>query len=248
VVASRVGAEGQVHLLTSNNIDDVFHYAPLHYLLFIARSRALLSKDELLRRGFTQLHFRSTSRRVDTLRGFSNYVHLTLTEVPKILKAKLAAGFPHFELRVPAAHIDERSFHLCCFNIAKSRFIRTGKKPPVESPSNGRYHRGKELPTAGSAAECAALLQANLGVRMIEVLLLSCLPLPDNTKLVFFHDSDQKTAEHLLRSLNVPWLMSRGATCYQPSHQYVNSVHEFLERAENEPEWRGNGLDFDLLR
>src|SRR5207237_6387189 len=111
-------------LLTSHGVTNVFHYAPLHYILFIARSKALFSKNELRRLGYDASHFRRTSRRPDEQRGFSDYVHLTLNHFPPILKAKLAGGFPHFEIRVPAEHVEKATVHLCRYNIAKCRFLR----------------------------------------------------------------------------------------------------------------------------
>lgn len=35
-----------MNALAAHGIESVFHYAPLHYLLFIARSKALLAKTE----------------------------------------------------------------------------------------------------------------------------------------------------------------------------------------------------------
>jgi len=71
----------------------LYHYAPLHYLPFIARSAALLSKLGLRREGFPEKHFRSTSYRQDMARGFERFVHLTIDPHPPILQAKLKRGF-----------------------------------------------------------------------------------------------------------------------------------------------------------
>ena len=106
-------------LLTSHGVTDVFHYAPLHYILFIALAKALFSKNELRRLGYDLSHFRRTSRHPDEQRGFSDCVHLTLKHFPPILKAKLAGGFPHFEIRVPAEYVEKGTVHLCRYNIAK---------------------------------------------------------------------------------------------------------------------------------
>lgn len=227
----------------------MFHYAPLHYLLFIARSKALLSKVELRRLGYDPFHFRRTSRRPDEARGFSNYVHLTLSQFPPILEAKLGAGFPHFEIRIPAKDLEQTDFHLCRFNIARSRYLRRhGKIGPSENRMNGRYHGNKQLPTAETTEECRALLAENFGRRMIEVLVPRRLPLPDDTALIFFNPKDAKIADAALRSAQLDWnLQLANGASYTRNAQHVASVQRFLRTAQVDPSWRGDGLDFDHL-
>lgn len=233
-------------LLTPRGITDVFHYAPLHYVLFIGRCQTLLSKNELRRLGYNLSHFRRTSRRQDEERGFSDYVHLTLDQRPPILKAKLAAGFPHFEIRVPARLIEQRTMHLCRFNIAKCRVLRRGDKPgPIEIPSNGRYHGRKQLPTAETPEECNHLLAHNCGVNMIEVLIPSKLELNQETQLIFFSSADRELAERMLGPLNVDWKFDVAKTSYFPRADYVEKVCQFLSQAVADPHWRGDGMDFD---
>lgn len=224
-----------------------FHYAPLHYLLFIARSKALFSKIELRRLGYDPFHFRRTSRRQDYARGFSNYVHLTLSQFPPILEAKLRAGFPHFEVRIPAQQLEQSDFHLCRFNIAKSRYLRRqGKTGPPENRVNGRYYGGKQLPTAETAAECEALLAENLNHRMIEVLVPVTLPLPGETTLIFFDTEDLNIAKSLLRGMRLEWKLDLAAkTAYPRDAQHVENVQRFLRIARADASWRGDGLDFD---
>src|ERR1051326_4364375 len=113
-------------VLGDNRISVVYHYTPLHYLPFIAMKRALLSKPSLRLLGFADTHFRSTSRRADEERGFGEYIHFALESRPPILLAKLAAGFPHLELAVPADVVEAQGFHLCRYNIAKTRVLRRG--------------------------------------------------------------------------------------------------------------------------
>ncbi len=236
-------------LLTAGVVTSVFHYAPLHYLLFIARSKALFSKVELRRLGYDPSHFRRTSRRPDEARGFSNYVHLTLSQFPPILEAKLSAGFPHFEIRIPAKDLEQRDFHLCRFNIARSRYLRRqGKVGPPENRVNGRYYGDKQLPTAETTEECRALLAENLGRRMIEVLVPIRLPLPDDTTLIFFNPEDLKVANDALRSVRLDWnLQLANGASYTRDAQHVANVQRFLRTAEADASWRGDGLDFDDL-
>lgn len=229
-------------------VTEVFHYAPLHYLLFIARSEALLSKTGLLRMGYSPTHFRRTSQRQDQQRGFADYVHLTLRESPPILRAKLDRGFPHFEFRIPVQHLERQTIHLCRYNIARSRYLRRpGKAGPPEDARNGRYHGGKQLPTAETAPECAALLAANKS-GTIEVLVPHKLGLPEDTRLVFFSPDDLKLARTLLRSIRRGWQCELSATKYSPNPHHSAEARLFLTRAFAEPSWRGDGLDFDTLR
>jgi len=237
-------------LLTAAGVTSVFHYAPLHYLLFIARSKALFSKVELRRLGYDPFHFRRTSRRQDEARGFSNYVHLTLSQFPPILEAKLRAGFPHFEIQVPAKDLEQRDFRLCRFNIARSRYLRRQEKSgPPENPVNGRYYGDKQLPTAETAEECRALLAENLGRRMIEVLIPVTLPLPTNTTLIFFSTDDLNLAEDALRRMRLDeWTLQLAPDAsYIQDAQHVADVQRFLRTAEANANWRGDGLDFDSV-
>jgi hypothetical protein len=48
--------------LSTRGIETVQHYAPLHYLPFIARSNAILNKPSLEAAGFKNTHLRSMSR------------------------------------------------------------------------------------------------------------------------------------------------------------------------------------------
>jgi hypothetical protein len=115
-------------VLSANGIKSVQHYAPLHYLPFIARSRALLSKPSLDAAGFRSTHLRSMSRAQDVARGFGGYAHMTIDRQPRILKAKLGAGFPHFAVNVPVASVDAKTYSLCRFNVAMTRRLKRGRK------------------------------------------------------------------------------------------------------------------------
>jgi hypothetical protein len=239
----------QKGLLTSHGVTDVFHYAPLHYILFIARSEALFSKNELRRFGYDISHFRRTSRCPDEQRGFSDYVHLTLNQFPPILRAKLAGGFPHFEVRVRAEDVEKGTVHLCRYNIAKCRCLRRGTETGfTASKANGQYHGDKQIPTAETIAECNDLLAQNLEIKMIEVLVPTKLDLTVDTRLIFFNPSDRELAGALLQPLRLGWRceLAKNAT-YQPQTRHVANVKRFLDRAAAHPQWRGDGLDFDYV-
>jgi hypothetical protein len=62
-------------VLADHQVDAVHHYAPLHYLIFIARSHSILSKPSLHKAGFTAAHLRSMSHGLDVTRGFGSYSH-----------------------------------------------------------------------------------------------------------------------------------------------------------------------------
>src|ERR1700720_2235867 len=76
-------------LLSNHGVRLVYHCAPLHYLPFIARSRAVLSKPSLQKAGFGPSHLRPMSRDLDVERGFGSYAHLTLDDGPESLKSKV---------------------------------------------------------------------------------------------------------------------------------------------------------------
>lgn len=236
-------------LLTSRGINSAFHYVPLHYLLFIARSGALYSKLELRQRGHSDTHFRRTSRDHDVARGFGHYVHLSLKRTPPILNAKLAAGFPHFEIEIPAATIQEQEFHLCRFNIAKCRYLRRGGATgPAESLRNGRYYGAMQLPIAVTRAERASLLEANFPATMVEVLIPNAFSLPVNASFVFFSQREFEIASGLLEAMPSQWLpRMEPAPRYYANHRYFADVVRFLDRSSRDPLWMGDGLEFDSV-
>lgn len=235
-------------MLTERGVEFVYHYAPLHYLPFIARSRCLLSKPALIRAGFTEQHFRSTSRKQDQDRGFSEYIHLAVGTQPPILKTKLAAGFPHFELEIPARAVEQTEFHLCRFNIAKTRYFKGAKQEPPECPQNGYYYNGKRIPIAKTRADRVALFRANYGTNMIEVLVPHHLDLPDTTVVTVFSHEDEAIARRVLGAVDVPWrLASIGTGGYPRRVDYAHQVRTFIEQALHDHNWIGDALEFDRV-
>ena len=241
--------EDNAGVLTKHGVTSVFHYSPLHYLYFIARDRRLLSKPELTKLGFQEHHFRSTSYKQDIKRGFAEYIHLTINSHPPILKAKLEGGFPHFELELPSTVIEQGEFHLCRFNIAKTRYFRGAKQEPIESPENGRYHNGKLIPIAQSHTERLALFKANFNINMIEVLVPNVLELPDSTIATLYHAEDIDIAQNIFHKLGVNWqlrLVDLGAV-YRRKPKTVQHVHNFITQVLSDSNWKGNGLEFDRV-
>jgi hypothetical protein len=234
-------------LLTMRGINNAFHYAPLHYLVFIARAGALCSKRTLRQRGYDVTHFRRTSREHDEARGFPNYVHLSLKAMPPILRAKLKAGFPHFEIKIPTAEIEKHEFHLSRFNIAKCRYLRRGaKQGPLESLRNGRYYGDMQLPIGATDEERGAILDANYPKTMVEILIPDQLALPPTASFVLFSEAEYELAATLLEpfesSCQFTLLKDPGYVA-KPGH--LHAVTKFLNCAAQNPEWKGDGLDFD---
>lgn len=232
-------------------VEWVYHYAPLHYLPFIARSQALLCKPAITTAGFPDRHIRSMSKKQDIARGFGGYVHLTLDPHPNILRAKLQAGFPHVKLMVPASVIDAIEFSLCRYNVAMTRYLRKDGKPGFpESPTNGYYYEAQQIPVARLPEHKSTMLNAHLGRgTMIEVLVHGSLELTEATTVVCFCAHDFETAQRILGEINCGWecCLEASSSPYVPNAQHVNAVQAFIETALANPAWRGNGLEFDRI-
>lgn len=177
-------------------------------------------------------------------------VHCTTSMHPPILSAKLSRGFPHLRFAfpintVPAEHDISR------FNIARGRYLRSGNSPLPESDRNGRYYDAYELPVARSDAERRALLEAaDVNRVMLEILLHERFPLPDTTEIHCFSDWDNAQVTRVLESIrhNIAVAQHAPVNVY-PEHEIFRfQVAEFIENALADPEWKGNGLDFDRLR
>ena len=239
-------------LLAANGVKCVYHFAPLHYLPFIARSGELLGKPSLKKAGYKGSHLRSMSARHDISRGFGPYAHLTLDNAPRILKAKIGAGFPHIAFAVCAEAVDDAiEFSLCRFNVAMTRYLRrNGRNGFPESETNGRYYTGHQIPIARTEADKNAMLKKYVGTStMIEVLAHGDVPLPENTNVICYSDQDADLAKRVLAKLGSKWAIERGEPpgAYPHRAKYQKSVREFIDTALANPEWRGNGLEFDRV-
>jgi hypothetical protein len=243
---------GEMPKFADHHVDAVHHYAPLHYLIFIARSRSILSKPSLRKVGFGTSHLRSMSHGLDVARGFGNYAHLTIDPQPRILRAKLAAGFPHIAINIPATEMDAASFSLCRFNVAMTRQLRRdGKEGFPESETNGRYYDGHQIPIARTDVDKSTMLQKHLQENtMIEVLVDGDFNLSDETSVTCFSKADAMIAAQVLRAAGCSWKVKVDAPpgSYPRDSAHVAAVTAFIKQAEDDPGWRGNGLEFDRLK
>lgn len=236
--------------LIDAGVEVAHHYTPLHYLPFISRDRALLGKPSLQKKGFAVAHLRSKSRQHDVTRGFGQYAFLTLEREPKIVMAKLRGGFPHIGIAVPAEAIEAATYDLCRYNVAMTRYLRRNGSPGFpESDSNGRYYEDQQIPVARTMEDKLTLLHKHYGQSMIEVLIHGDLPLSDQTRIQTYSVPDQQVAQYVLSALGVSWpvdlLNVPGA--YNRKAEYAQEVDAFIETALNNPDWRGNGLEFDRV-
>lgn len=243
--------EASVGILEDAGIEAVRHYAPLHYLPFIARSRLLMCKPALRAQGFAPSHLRSMSSKHDRKRGFGEYAFLTLDRSARILAAKLDAGFPHCAIEVPASAFETLEFHLCRYNVAMTRYLKRGNRHGFpESDVNGRYYGDKQIPIAKVAKDKAAMLAHHLPLgTMIEVLVPGNLPLTDEVKVLCYSKQDAQIAQRVLGALTVPWEVDviDPPTVYNRDADYASAVENFVSVALRDPDWKGNGLEFDRV-
>lgn len=237
-------------ILLEEGADLVHHYAPLHYLPYIARDRALLTKPSLSAKGFGPAHLRSKSSQHDIARGFGNYGFLTLERHPKILAAKLKGGFPHVDVIVPGEAVEKCEFDLCRFNVAMTRRLkRDGASGWPESATNGRYYDSHEIPVAREDSDKRLMLREHYDKIMIEVLMHDDLVLPDDTRIQVYSSEDREIAEGILNKIGTPWTLEQVQSPgpYPRSIEHAKSVEEFVEKALNDPSWLGNGLEYDKV-
>lgn len=237
-------------LLQEEGVDVVHHYTPLHYLPFIARDRALLTKPSLAAKGFSEAHLRSKSSRHDVARGFGNYGFLTLERHPRILAAKLKGGFPHIDILIPVEAVEPTTFDLCRYNVAMTRQLRRGTNSGFpESDANGRYYDSHEIPVARMESDKRAMLRRHYDNTMIEVLIHDDLSLPADTRIQVYASDDETLASSVLTVLDVPWNLEMVAPpgAYPRSGTYSQAVDEFVQIALDDPTWLGSGLEFDKV-
>lgn len=239
-----------MQLLNEFGIGQVYHFAPMHYLPFIARTGRLCSKPALRRAGFAPNHFRSTSAHLDALRGFGNFVHLSTTPEPPILCAKLRGGFPHFALVMKTLDLVTAPYDLCRFNIAKTRYLRRdGKSGFEESDANGRYYDSLQIPIARSSDDKRRMLSSRRGDPMLEVLVEEQMDLPPDVRIVVYSEPDQVLALSALRELAVEWpvLFDGAPVPYERRPTYIAKVEAFMSKSLSDAAWRGDGLEFDRV-
>jgi hypothetical protein len=133
-----------------------------------------------------------------------------------------------------------------------TRYLRRGKKRGApESKTNGRYYLSHQIPIARTDEDKTAMLAEHLPLgTMIEVLIHGDQKLPDDTTVLCYSDEDLKIARTVLTKLQSPWAieLSTPPAEYPRSTIHGKSVDDFIAQAMKDPEWRGNGLEFDRLR
>lgn len=232
-------------------IEYIHHYAPLHYLPFIARSRSLKSKPTLRMEGFNGNHFRTKSKNSDVGRGFGQYAFLTLSRDPRIVKAKLKGGFPHLAFLVPVSSFANIDFDLCRYNVAMARRLLSSPTGGFKlDGTNGRYYGDLQLPIARTNVDKKRLLEAHYQAgKMIEVLVSGELHLSDETKVICYDQADLLIARTVLKKIHTPWEVSleNPPGPYNRQAQYAANVQTFINQSLVDPEWKGNGLEFDRV-
>jgi hypothetical protein len=188
----------------------------------------------------------------DVARGFGSYSHLTIDARPRILRAKLAAGFPHIAINVPASEIDAVSFSLCRFNVAMTRQLKREDKDGFpESATNGRYYTGHQIPIARTDIDKSAMLKKHIQENtMIEVLVHGDFNLSGETSISCFAKEDAAIAREILSSLGCTWAVNveEPPGPYPRDRAHVAAVIAFVQKAQDDSNWRGNGLEFDRLK
>ena len=82
---------------------------------------------------------------------------------------------------------------------------------------------------------------------MIEVLVEQGHPLPDDTKIACYHECDHELLLAILAQIDVPWKIELydSPNHYNRKREYVVQVDNFVATALADPDWRGDGLEFD---
>jgi hypothetical protein len=85
---------------------------------------------------------------------------------------------------------------------------------------------------------------------MIEVLVHGDFALSDKTSIVCFAEEDATIARQTLASLHRKWAVNveKPPGPYPRDGKHVAAVTAFIRQAEDDPNWRGNGLEFDRLK
>ena len=84
---------------------------------------------------------------------------------------------------------------------------------------------------------------------MIEVLIHGDLALPDDAEIICFSDADSKIAQEVLSKLGALWNVTavEAPGPYPRKNEHVEAVRTFINQSLADPNWRGNGLEFDRL-
>jgi hypothetical protein len=93
------------------------------------------------------------------------------------------------------------------------------------------------------------MLSVRKGDPMIEVLIEDRVCLNGAVQLRAYCEEDQNVAQRVLEQLGVDWeIVPFGAAgAYQRDEAYAAEVEQFIQTALSDPDWRGNGLEFDRV-
>lgn len=227
---------------------DVYHITPLHYLPLILSAGELLSKTQLRSNGFSDGHFRKSSFERDEDLGFGDYLHLTVKEWPPILKSKIESGFPHIRLIFSAKSI-EPIYEICRYNIAKNRNPRGSKSPLPEGPLTGYYYGNLKVPVARTPRDQVALLKQSKK-HMIEVLFKGRVSLKSLVAIECFSSRDKLAVIDIMQRLGENFSVIEKDLDYEYPvvDKHIKNVQHDISQFFSDENWKGRGLDFDILK
>jgi hypothetical protein len=174
----------------------IHHVTPIEYLPFILDAGELLSKEQLLLRGFRTSHFRR-GWQADRARGFWSFVHCAAWPRPAFAQA-VQAREPHVRIEVRAKDLPDEGVVLCAYNVARNRGIHS------ESRSTGRKVEGFSLPVAHTFELASDLLhdarrRGFYTDRDVEVLVKDRVTLSAGGRIICFSERDRLRVMALLR-------------------------------------------------
>jgi hypothetical protein len=84
---------------------------------------------------------------------------------------------------------------------------------------------------------------------MLEVLVNQQLPLSGTVVLRTYCDIDQSIAQNVLNEFGIVWEVELHSvpSTYARKTAYAEKVSAFIQVALSDPDWRGNGLEFDRV-
>ena len=203
-----VTSGGRMPVLTDCQVDAVYHYAPLHYLIFIARSQSILNRSFPSEgRLYVQSSEVDVAWLLDAVRGFGSYAQLTIDAQPRILRAKACCWLPSHRSQHSCSEIDALRSSLCRFNVAMTlRLKHEGKDGFPESKPTAVTMHGLQIPIARTEADKSTMLKKHLQENtMIEVLVHGDFGLSSETSIICFAKRGSTIARQILSSLDCKW-------------------------------------------
>ncbi len=231
-----------------DTLKSVYHCTPLNYAPFVFRTKGLLSRRQLVDRGFNPCHFRKTSSQCDVDRGFADVVFCTTAPMSELLKAKLKHGFPHYLIEIPTHLLQGKATYLCRYNIARSRYYRGAKREPSCDPDCEFYVKDFRLPVARTDDQKRIMLQKWSNGRVLEILVESRVDFDRYVKLIAFSKEDQSLLGTIAKRLEFQVEIELAEFSYVRCAKCAVDVGTSIESALADHRWKGNGLDYDSLR